>query len=124
MSTKASKFEQTHQPLTGGCLKTNLSPAHPSLVSVELEAGHAGDHAEGWGRGPKGFRLWACTLPAQVHCQACPGGWVPVLCVLEGSCGVATPWGWGGPGAQGPDSVSFGVGMCGYECVREKVRPM
>lgn len=100
------------------CLKTTFSPALPSLLFVELEAGHAGDHAEGWGRGPKGFRLWACTLPAQVHCQVSPGGWVPVLCVLEGSCGVAAPWDWGGSGAQGPDSVSCGMDVCVYMNVR------
>lgn len=98
-----STFLPENQPL----------PALCSLLSAELEAGHAGDHAEGWGRGPQGLRLWACTLPAQVHCQACPGGWVSILCALEDSCGVVAPWGWGGPEAQEPNSISFGVDyMC------------
>ncbi|XP_057641213.1 SH2 domain-containing protein 5 isoform X4 [Chionomys nivalis] len=42
-----------------------LEVGRTSLLSVELEAGHAGDDAEGWGRGPQGLRLWAYTLPAQ-----------------------------------------------------------
>lgn len=33
----------------------DLEAGRTSLLSVELEAGDVGDHAEGWGRGPKGL---------------------------------------------------------------------
>lgn len=37
------------------CLGTNASPLPCSLLPVGLEAGHAGGHAEGWGKGPEGL---------------------------------------------------------------------
>lgn len=78
------------------CLETNFLPCICSLLSVKLEAGHPGGHAEGWGRGSQGLRLRACPLPAQVHHQICPGGWAaPSRCALVG---------WGGAWGQGPAS--------------------